>query len=235
MSAWDLRLGRWQDALADVEMVDAVITDPPYSARTEKGQRSGTVGCGEGPRAGTIRYGSVSEADVVALVKRWAPVTRRWFVMFGDHLSVRWALDALDGAGWYSFAPLAWAKTDAAPRLMSDGPSPGAEFVAVGRPRRRLDRIEKRFRPGWYHGPSRNMDRIVIGGKPQWLMRAIVRDYSEPGDLVCDPCAGGATTLLASVVEGRRAVGAEMDPDTYAKALARLERGHTPDLFAGVA
>ena len=66
-------------------------------------------------------------------------------------------------------------------------------------------------------------------------MRAIVRDYSEPGDLVCDPCAGGGTTLLAAVIEGRRAIGAERDPDTFAKAVARLRRGYTPCFDFGAA
>ena len=55
-------------------------------------------------------------------------------------------------------------------------------------------------------------------------MRALVRDYSRPGDLVCDPCAGGATTLIAAALEGRRAIGAELDPETYALACARIER-----------
>lgn len=40
MSA-DLRLGRWQDVLADVEC-DALICDPPYSARTHKGHDDGS-------------------------------------------------------------------------------------------------------------------------------------------------------------------------------------------------
>ena len=53
-------------------------------------------------------------------------------------------------------------------------------------------------------------------------MRALIRDYSRPGDLVCDPCAGGGTTLLAAVQTGRRAVGSEMDPQTHAKAVQRL-------------
>ena len=63
-------------------------------------------------------------------------------------------------------------------------------------------------------------------------MRAIVRDYSEPGDLVVDPCAGGGTTLLAAVMEGRRAIGAEMDPATFDKAVARLRKGYTAPLFS---
>jgi hypothetical protein len=37
----DLRLGRWQDVLADVERCDSLITDPPYSARTAEGYRTG--------------------------------------------------------------------------------------------------------------------------------------------------------------------------------------------------
>jgi site-specific DNA-methyltransferase (adenine-specific) len=64
-------------------------------------------------------------------------------------------------------------------------------------------------------------------------MRAIIRDYTRPGDLIVDPCAGGATTLLAAAIEGRRCIGSEMDPETYAKAVRRLEAGWTPDLFGG--
>jgi DNA modification methylase len=64
------------------------------------------------------------------------------------------------------------------------------------------------------------------------MMRDIVGDYTRPGDLVCDPCAGGATTLLAAYQTGRRAIGAELDPATYAKAKARLDRAMAqPHLF----
>ena len=71
---------------------------------------------------------------------------------------------------------------------------------------------------------ARRGANIVAGAKPPNLMRALVRDYTRPGDLVCDPCAGGGTTLLAAVQEGRRAVGSEMDPETHAKAVERLKR-----------
>jgi len=80
--------------------------------------------------------------------------------------------------------------------------------------------------PGWYRAGIEFNGHI--GGKPLALMRAIVRDYSRPGDLVVDPCAGGGTTLLAAAIEGRRAIGAEIDPETYAKAVERLSRPYTP-------
>ena len=83
--------------------------------------------------------------------------------------------------------------------------------------------------PGWYEA---NIDRNGIpGGKPLGLMRAIVRDYTRPGHLVCDPCAGGGTTLIAAAIEGRHAIGAEMDPETYEKAQRRIAGGYTPDMF----
>jgi site-specific DNA-methyltransferase (adenine-specific) len=62
-------------------------------------------------------------------------------------------------------------------------------------------------------------------------MRAIVRDYSRPGDIVCDPCSGAATTLLAALTEGRRAVGAEAKPAHFEAACARLKKGWTTPLF----
>jgi site-specific DNA-methyltransferase (adenine-specific) len=59
-------------------------------------------------------------------------------------------------------------------------------------------------------------------------MRAIIRDYSRPGDLIVDPCAGGATTLIAAAIEGRRSIGSEMDETTFKKAQARIKAGYTP-------
>jgi site-specific DNA-methyltransferase (adenine-specific) len=38
-------------------------------------------------------------------------------------------------------------------------------------------------------------------------MRAIVRDYSRPNDLVVDPFSGGGTTCLSARMEGRRTIG----------------------------
>lgn len=73
----------------------------------------------------------------------------------------------------------------------------------------------------------------VVGAKPIDVMRHIVRDYSRPGDLVCDPCAGGAATLIAAAMEGRLALGSEIDPATYKKAKARMAKGVTAATLLG--
>lgn len=66
--------------------------------------------------------------------------------------------------------------------------------------------------------PSAPADRSGGRGKPQWLMRALVRDYTMLGDLVCDPLAGWGSTLRAALDEGRRALGAEIDPEIVRQA-----------------
>lgn len=232
-----MRSGRWQDVLADVEACDAVITDPPYSERTHSGQLHGRKDPRYHPSACLTGRGLPYD--------KWAPVKAEvfattialrcsgWFVAFTSHDLVSAYTAGLEAAGRYVFAPLACVQIGMNVRLAGDGPSNWTTWLVVSRPRC-LPYSKWGTLPGAYVG-GQDQDRKrgvgIVGGKPLWLMRAIVRDYTRPGDLVVDPCAGGGTTLLAAVIEGRRAIGAEMDPDTYAKAVRRLQDGFTPDMY----
>lgn len=228
----ELLQGRWQDVLADVEC-DALVTDPPYSSRTHGAYR-------EMPELGrnAIDYAPWTGADVRRFVDAWAPRTRGWFVALTDHvLAPDWE-QALELSGRYVFSPLACMEPGARVRLAGDGPAQWSIWAVVARPRTR-EAQKWGALPGDYVVPSSAGWRVpgsgarngVMGAKPLWLMQALVRDYSRPGDLVCDPCAGGGTTLLAAAIEGRRAIGAELDADTHALAARRLARGYTPRLF----
>lgn len=245
----ELRLGRWQDVLADVGEVDAVITDPPYSARTHEGN---FAGCTDGPTDGEwlsergyhdlrskrrpINYAAWTEADVVEFVAAWSPRARGWFVAMTSHDLAHAYSAALEAAGRYVFAPIPFVEPGKCPRMSGDGPASWSCWIVVARPRARAFKSWGSL-PGSYVFPCGSVEKVrtVTGGKPLDLMRALVRDYTRRGDFVCDPCAGGATTLLAAAMEGRRAIGAEMDPSTFAKAQKRLAAGYTPDLFGAVA
>jgi adenine-specific DNA-methyltransferase len=61
--------------------------------------------------------------------------------------------------------------------------------------------------------------------KPLGMMEHIVRVSSRPGDLVLDPFAGSGTTLAAAKMNGRRAVGSELERDYCRKATGRLCQG----------
>jgi site-specific DNA-methyltransferase (adenine-specific) len=56
--------------------------------------------------------------------------------------------------------------------------------------------------------------------KPVALIEYLIQTYTEPGDLVLDPCMGSGTTLVAAGNLGRRAIGIEIE-DWYCSVGAR--------------
>jgi hypothetical protein len=224
-----LFLGRWQDALANVDRVDAVICDPPYSARTHEATNAHVAGSAlpDGVNRTPIAYDAMTPSEVRAFVEAWAPRCRGWMcAMTDDDLAPVWK-KAMRDAGRYAFAlvPIIQKR----PRLLGDGPSSWAVYLMVSRPRTR-EFATWGCLPGAYEAPTEK-DAGIAGAKPLDLMRSIVRDYSRPGDLVCDPFVGSGTTLLAAVMENRRAVGAEEKPEHFEIARKRLARGYTPTMF----
>lgn len=235
-----LHEGRWQEALMHVDRVDAVICDPPYGARTHEGHDEGAkikrvAGTYKGKPIDPSKIGRVLNydkwmpSDVRAFVTSWVPRCRGWFVAFTSHDLVPAYVEALEGAGRYVFAPLPFFSPGSRIRLVGDGPSSWTCWIVVARPRT-VEFMRWGTLPGGYVYPPEDCE--VVGGKPLGLMRAVVRDYSRPGDLVCDPFVGSGTTLLAAVTEGRRAIGAEEKPEHYEIARKRLARGYTPTMFA---
>ena len=223
----DLRLGRWQDVLADVAECDALITDPPYSERTAKGCRTGP----DADNLTGIAYGHIVEGDAVELAALWAPRVRRWAVIFCDHVAWPWHEAAWSRQGWTTFAPVAWVKHGAPPRLCGDGPASHVDHILVARPRSlRPDGS----RPGWYAAKALRHEcgkTGVTGSKDPYAMRALVRDYTRRGDLVVDPYAGSGTTAWACRAEGRRCITSEMDTGRYEIARRRLTMW-TPEFWA---
>ena len=234
----DLRLGRWQDVLAGVGPVGSVITDPPYGARTHAGALQGgemadgrTLNLTDTSRGGDgcdrlpIDFDCWTSDDVHEFVGSWAPRTERWIVAMTSHdLLPAWERAASE-AWWYWFAPIAAVISGMGVRVLSDGPANWTIHLAIMR--RRADRLGSkpgsiwRSLPGGYTGPS--ADTMGGGrGKPQWLLDALVRDYSDPGHVVCDPLAGWGSTLVAARNAGRIAIGAEQRPAVHARALDYL-------------
>jgi hypothetical protein len=232
MTSIDLRLGRWQDALADVTTCGAVICDPPYSARTHEGHAGsastpGVNGADTSQRR-PLNYSTFTPADVRAFVDSWAPRCAGWFVAFTSHDLVADYTDALEAHDRYVFAPLPFFSPGSRVRLLGDGPSSWTCWIVVARPRH-APYSHWGTLPGGYVVPPERCP--VVGGKPLGLMRAVVRDYSRPGDLVVDPFCGSGTTALAAAMEGRRCISSEELPDHYEIARKRLDLGYQPSLI----
>jgi len=223
----DLRLGDWRDTMPGVE-ADVLCCDPPFSARVHSGQRTGSS-----TRKTMLHYDAITEGDAHDLVTSWAPRTRWWALIFSDHTAQRWWESAWQAAGWYVFAPVIWLRECPTPRMSGDGPTSACDYITVARPRHRMPTERMGSRPGSYVSPHTNglgfsRESKHPGSKSLIAMRALLRDYALRGDMIADPYAGSATTLLAASIEGMESVGSEVSPDTYAMAKRRIGAGFTP-------
>ena len=217
----DFRLGDWRTALDGV-MCHCLIVDPPYSKRTHdatttRADASDATGLTPG-------YSGWSDQDVHDFVASWSGRVDGWMVALTDsELLPAWR-DAYRAAGRYAFAPVPCVWRGMSVRVSGDGPSSWAVYAMVARPMERKHATGGTL-PGAYvdvYEGGASGEASGGRGKPEWLMNALVRDYSKPGNIVCDPMAGWGSTLVAARRAGRRIVGGEIDRSAYGETLARL-------------
>ena len=67
--------------------------------------------------------------------------------------------------------------------------------------------------------------------KPVALMEYLIRTYSNEGDVVLDCCMGSGTTGVASVIQKRKFIGIEKDPEYFNGALERINKAHLQQSF----
>ena len=236
---WELRLGRWQDALAGVTC-DALIFDAPYSSTTHAAE---TTRADDSDAAGlTPAYDAMTAADVREFCEAWVGRCRGWWVSITDsELHPVWVAE-MARVGLYAFkAPVPVFIPGMSVRMQGDGPSSWTLYAAVARPRT-LEFSRWGTLPGYYgpigaetHGRAGGSSRGGGRGKQRAITDAFVRDYTKRGDVVADPFAGWGGTLASAAAYGRSAIGAEMDAAAFAEARRRLQRPLQIDMLAGLA
>ena len=67
--------------------------------------------------------------------------------------------------------------------------------------------------------------------KPVNLLKRLIHYFTDPGDVVIDPCAGSGTTLLAAAEMNRRAFGFEIKKDYFKSAQQKILINFQQGLF----
>jgi site-specific DNA-methyltransferase (adenine-specific) len=203
--------------------VDHVITDPPYSEHTHRNGRRGDKT--DVSRTRDLGFSSLSDDLRRQCAEEFSRVARRWVLVFCDDRLVGPWIDDLENAGLEFVRLGLWIKQGAAPQFTGDRPSQGHEAILVA---------HKPGRKRWNGGGSTAIWTVpIVGGtryhttqKPLALMTAMLRDFTEPGDLVLDPFAGSGTTLVAAKCLGRSAMGIELDAHYARVAQRRVAMAH---------
>jgi len=209
----------WRDLAEHVRrtvgQVDALIVDAPYSERTHAGHD----GQAESVNGRAIAYRPWTPADVADFVAEWAPLVTNWLVSITDEdLRGPWRAE-MERHGLKVFARIPAIETGMTVRFNGDG-APNWTCDVVSARTRKAEHIGA-WRPSPYYLVKRE-PKDVVGGKPLAMMLAMVEDYTRPGDLVCDPCCGAGTTLLAAKLLGRQYIGGDLDAKHVEIARERL-------------
>jgi len=238
VSGWELRLGDCLDPLRGLASLpdkscSHVICDPPYEAEAHTLQRRTKDTFGSQAMGGDTRRAAVKPVDFEPITDEarleaavhMARVARRWIVVFCQAEAVAAWRDALQAGGAAYKRACVWVKPDGQPQLSGDRPGMGYESIVCAHAQGR-SRWNGGGKHGVYRVTTRSDGHDARTGhptqKPLALMELLVRDFTDPGELICDPFAGSGTTGVACIRNGRRFIGWERDPKYHAIAVKRL-------------
>jgi len=203
--------------------VDHIICDPPYSARVHS--RLGLERRKDGAKKrDELDFEAMNRARMSSASLKFCRLAKRWIIIFCDEISlVEWR-QCLEEAGAEYVRMGTWVKSNPMPQMTGDRPAVGTEQIAIFHAPRKRGRMQWNGggRPATYIAPSiePGIRRFHPTQKPLCLMEAVIRDFTNPGDIVLDPFAGAGSTLVACKRLGREALGIERN-NRYAES-ARL-------------
>lgn len=70
----------------------------------------------------------------------------------------------------------------------------------------------------WWAQDGKNVPKIHPTQKPIAVLKRLIEIFTDPNDVVIDPCAGSGSTLRAAYELGRNAYGFEISTDFYKRA-----------------
>jgi site-specific DNA-methyltransferase (adenine-specific) len=190
--------------------------DPPYSETTHEWARTRN----EKNKLLEHAFSSISFNDLRKIIH--LANVKRWIVSFSDiqHASRFCIEDHLENFRFVRFG--AWIKPDGCPQFTGDHPGQGWEAVMIMH--RKNEKM--RWNGGGHHGVW--TCNIEQGNhptqKPLKLVRQLIEQFTDKGDLVLDPFCGSGTTLRAAMDLGRKAIGIEMNERYCEYAVKRLSQ-----------
>ena len=217
---WCVVCGERDDVLASMgdAAVDVTITDPGYDEHTHANVM--TTAGGQWKPGGAGRGVSVDlgfdPCDPATYAGEVVRVTKRWAVAFcALEQFAAWKSAVIAAGGRWVRAGV-WDRIAPTPQLSGDRPAQAVDGVAIGHAAGPMRwngggdaAIWRHIRLAAAHGHVRTGHP---NEKPLALMRELVRQFSDPGEVIADWHAGSGTTGVAALVEGRRVILVERDP-----------------------
>lgn len=146
--------------------------------------------------------------------------------------------------GYMHYIPLIFCKNYSAQVLKANMKIVGATEYALVLYRDKLPKFNNADGDGnrhmvfnwfeWKRDSSREYPKIHPTQKPVNVLKRLIEIFTDPGDVVIDPCAGSGSTLRAAAELGRDSYGFEVSTKFYKEAVEKmLVFGHDPQMKIG--
>lgn len=206
----------------------AVITDPPYTEDTHKhANRAAHLGklLAKPMSSQGIDFDSFTSDTQRQVFEHLGRVSKGWVISTLAY-SHAFEFEQNPPTGLTMKRIGVWMKTNPMPQITGDRPAQGWEAIAY---------LHKPGRSTWNGGGSAGNYHSNLATptghptpKPIKMLSDIVLKFTNEGDTILDPFAGGGTTLLAARNHNRQAVGIEID-ERYCELIAKRLRQQTFD------
>lgn len=216
------------------EVVDAVLTDPPYSSGgmslgarqvdpANKYQLSGTrkryppmLGDAKDQRSWTM-WCTLWLGEAWRVARPGSPL-----MVFTDWRQLPALSDAVQGAGWKWLGIVPWDKKGARPQIGRFKQQ--CEYVLFAC-KGSFAPATRACLPGLYACPVIAAQKVHLTGKPVALMHDLLA-ITKPDGTVLDPFMGGGSVGVACAESKRGYIGVELSAEYYAIGRDRIRQIH---------
>lgn len=201
-----LYCGDAREILPTLQLVDAVVTDPPYGIGEAAGRAKGREKAAKARDYGNDGW---DDEPIDDLLMRQVRLAGHWHIMFGGNYydvppSSCWLVWDKCNSGDFADCELAWTNLPKAVRRI--------QYLWNGMIR------EKGAQRGDH--PTQ---------KPLEVMKWCIGHLPEPNNLILDPFMGSGTTGVAAVQMGRDFIGIEREKRYFEAAVRRIREANGDD------
>lgn len=142
-------------------------------------------------------------------------------IVFCSHQQQNMVIEYGQKHGFMHYIPLVFIKNTSPQVLKANMKIVGATEYALVLYRDKLPKFNNdgSMVLNWFsYRRDSNIEKIHPTQKPINLLKRLISIYTDPGDVVIDPCAGSGSTLRAAYETGRNSYGFEISKSVYKAA-----------------
>lgn len=215
-----------KELIAKGELVDSIITDPPYNISKEN--NFGTLNT---PRKGVDFGNWDNNFDVIGWVDDYIKLLKPngSIIIFCSYLYISFLIEKLRNCGIETKDVIIWKKTNPMPRNINRRYVQDMEFAIWGVKKNSKwvfnkpeDKpyLRSMYESGVVSGAERTIHPTQKSLK---VMEEIIKIHTNENDLILDPFMGSGTTGVACIKNNRKFVGIEVNPEYFNIAKKRIE------------